>query len=272
MLVESATDQVHASVQRAPVMRLKMNLVASAGVLVAALVLWQVVPSVIGVPSFIFPTLAATVAEIWNMALHEDLLRHVASTSMNVLIGFAAGCIFGMAVGYFLGLCRSAEMVISPYLLLLQIAPKVAFAPLFIMWFGYTIMPKVLVTTLMVFFPVAINVLSAMRGVDPDLIRLAKSLNSTPSQIFWTIQFRASIPELMAGLRIGATLAVVGVVVGEMVGGNTGLGYLLIYAQGQANTAAVFGSIILLTVIGIVAYVSVVFVERYALSWRPPAS
>jgi NitT/TauT family transport system permease protein len=271
MNINAASDQIKASVQRSPVLKLNLSVVASFGLLAVAFTLWQVVPKLLGVPSFIFPTLSDTVSEIKFLVGNGNLIQHTVSTALNVAIGFGVGSIFGMALGYFLGLCKPAEVIASPYLLLLQIAPKVAFAPLFIMWFGFTAVPKILVTTLMVFFPVAINVLTAMRGIDPDLIRLARSLNATRAQLFWKIQFRASLPELMAGLRIGATLAVVGVVVGEMVGGNTGLGYLLIYGQGQANTAAVFASILILTLIGVVAYLSVIVAEKYALAWRPPA-
>ncbi len=270
MITDAASNQIRASVQRSPVLRLNLSLVASLGLLAVAFVLWQVVPELLGVPSFIFPTLSDTASEIKFLVINENLIQHTISTAVNVAIGFAVGSIFGMALGYFLGLCKPAEVIASPYLLLLQIAPKVAFAPLFIMWFGFSVVPKILVTTLMVFFPVAINVLTAMRGIDPDLIRLARSLNATRAQLFWKIQFRASLPELMAGLRIGATLAVVGVVVGEMVGGNTGLGYLLIYGQGQADTAAVFASILILTLIGVVAYLGVVVAEKYTLAWRPP--
>jgi NitT/TauT family transport system permease protein len=240
----------------------------SVAVLVATLVIWEAVPRLLGVPSFIFPTLSDTLAEIVFLTENERLMLHTMVTALNVLIGFTLGSLCGMVLGYVLGLWRTAEFILSPYLLLLQIAPKVAFAPLFIMWFGYTMFPKILVTVLMVFFPVAINVLVAMRGVDQDLLKLAASLNSTRAQVFWKIQFRASMPELLAGLRIAATLAVVGVVVGEMVGGNTGLGYLLIYGQGQANTATVFAAIINLTLIGIVAYVAVVAAERRLLRWR----
>jgi NitT/TauT family transport system permease protein len=272
MSIEAAPPNIGTGAQRSPFPRVRMSVVASLGLLVVTLALWELLPKLMGVPSFIFPNLSDTVSEIGVLIKNERLVHHTMSTFVNVLIGFTIGSLFGMTLGYVLGLCRPAELVISPYLLLLQIAPKVAFAPLFIMWFGYTVVPKILVTILMVFFPVAINVLTSMRGVDPDLIRLAKSLNATRAQLFWKIQFRASIPELLAGLRIGATLAVVGVVVGEMVGGNSGLGYLLIFGQGQANTAAVFAAILILTVIGIIVYSAVVVAEKYALSWRPTAA
>jgi NitT/TauT family transport system permease protein len=240
--------------------------------LLATLLAWELLPRWLGVPSFVFPTARDTLEEALFMLKSDRLAFHTLMTALNVLVGFALGSLFGMVCGYLLGLSRQAEMIFSPYLLLLQIAPKVAFAPLLIMWFGYNLFPKILLTILMVFFPVAINVLTAVRSIDPDLMRLARSLHARRAQVFWKIQFPASLPQLMAGLRIGATLAVVGVVVAEMVGGNIGLGYLLVYGQGQARTASVFATILILTLIGVVAYVAVVLAERFVLRWRPAAS
>jgi NitT/TauT family transport system permease protein len=148
----------------------------------------------------------------------------------------------------------------------------VAFAPLFILWMGFTVYPKILVAILIVFFPVMVNVLTAVRTVDPDLINLARAFKATRAQIFWKIEFPTSMPPMFAGLRIGATLAVVGVVVGELVGGNVGLGYLLTFGEGQANTPLVFVSIVMLTVVGAIAYLGVILVERRVLHYLPARS
>jgi NitT/TauT family transport system permease protein len=164
-----------------------------------------------------------------------------------------------------------AEVVLSPYILALQIAPKVAFAPLFVMWLGFTVYPKILVAILIVFFPVMVNVLTAMRTVDPDMVNLARAFSASRWQIFRKIEYPASLPPLFSGLRIGATLAVIGVVVGELVGGNLGLGYLLVMGGGQGNTAMVFVAILLLTLIGILAYGAVILVERRVLHYIPRA-
>jgi len=144
--------------------------------------------------------------------------------------------------------------------------------PLFVIWFGYTVYPKILVAVLIVFFPIMVNVLGAVRAIDPDIVRLAKALNATRFQIFRKIEFPASLPPLFAGLRIAATLAVIGVVVGEIVGGNTGLGYLLTIGDGLGNTAKVFVAIIMLTVVGIALYGAIVLIENRVLHWLPARS
>ena len=127
----------------------------------------------------------------------------------------------------------------------------------------------ILVAVLIVFFPVMVNVLTAIRTVDPDLVNLARAFTATRAQIFWKIEFPASLPPLFAGLRIASTLAVVGVVVGELVGGNLGLGYLLAFGEGQANTAMVFVAILMLTLVGGIAYLAVIVVEQRVLHYLP---
>ena len=230
---------------------------------------WQWGPGVLHVPSYFIPSFGKVFEVFLRLIREEHLGYHTLMTAAAVLIGFVIGSFIGMVVGYLLGMSPTAEVVLSPYILGLQIAPKVAFAPLFILWFGYNEYPKIVVAVLIVFFPVLVNVLSAIRTVDPDLRNLARSFSSTRAQLFWKIEFPSSLPALFAGLRIGATLAVIGVAVGEMVGGNIGLGYLLVYGEGQADTPMVFVTIIALTLIGILMYVAVVLAERWILSWQP---
>lgn len=233
------------------------------------LLAWEFVPPALGVPRYIIPTASQTWNELLLMIPRHNLLKHVASTVSMTILGFVIGSLFGAIAGYLLGMSDFWERVLSPYLLALQIAPKVAFAPLFIMWFGYTAWPKLLVTVLIVFFPILVNVLQSMRTIDRDQINLARAYSMSRAQIFWKIEFPASMPALMAGLRIGATLAVIGVTVGELVGGNTGLGYLITYGEGQANAAMVFNAIILLTLIGIVLYAAVAWAEYRILHYIP---
>jgi NitT/TauT family transport system permease protein len=244
----------------------------SAVFLLAVLAAWEWAPRAFGIPPFILPPISAVAQEFVRLYARENLWAHTGITLAEVTVGFILGSLLGMVTGYLLGLSRTAEFLLSPYILMLQIAPKVAFAPLFIIWFGYTVYPKILVAILIVFFPIAINVLKAMHAVDPALINLARSFSATRVQIFWKIEYPASMPALFAGLRIGSTLAVIGIVVGEFVGGNDGLGYLLILGEGQGRTAMVFVSIILLTLVGILAYVVVLGLERYVLHYMPERS
>jgi len=248
---------------------LRRESAGTAAVFVLFLAAWQWGPGLLGIPAYIVPTASECWFEFLKMIPRDRLALHVGVTALEVLVGFGLGALLGMVSGYVLGMSATAEVVLSPYILALQIAPKVAFAPLFVMWFGFTVYPKILVAVLIVFFPIMVNVLTAIRTVDRDLVNLARSFTASRLQVFWKIEFRAAMPPLFAGLRIGSTLAVIGVVVGELVGGNTGLGYLLTYGEGAADTPMVFVAIILLTLIGIVAYLGVTWLESRVLHYLP---
>ncbi len=250
-------------------MQWRWGVAASTALLAVFLAAWEWGPARLGVPAYILPPASSVIDEFFRMIGTDRVFFHTAVTAGEVVAGFLLGALLGMTAGYVLGMSPSAEFVLSPYILALQIAPKVAFAPLFVLWFGFTVTPKILVAILIVFFPIMINVLGALRAVDPDMLNLARSFKASRAQIFWKIEFPASMPALFSGLRIGSTLAVIGVVVGELVGGNMGLGYLLVFGEGAGNTAMVFVSIILLTVIGIAAYVVVIFVEQRVLHYLP---
>ena len=252
-----------------PNARSRRGTVASCLLLVIFLAGWQWGPELLGIPTFIVPPLSMVFKESLRMWQVDNLAFHTAITAAEVIAGFTLGSLLGACLGYLLGMSPTAEIALSPYILALQIAPKVAFAPLFILWMGFSIYPKILVAILIVFFPVLVNVMTAVRGVDPDLINLARSFTATRAQVFWKIEFPASMPPFLAGLRIGATLAVVGVVVGELVGGNSGLGFLLSFGEGQANTPMVFVAIIMLTLIGSISYFAVILIERRVLHYMP---
>jgi NitT/TauT family transport system permease protein len=240
--------------------------------LVVFLGAWQWGPGWLGMPEYILPDLSHVVSQSVVMWKSNDLLMHFGITALEVVFGFLFGALLGLGVGVALGLSPRAEAMLSPYILALQIAPKVAFAPLFVMWLGYTVYPKIIVAVLIVFFPIMINVLSAIRTVDPDMVNLVRTLNAGRWQIFKLVELRSAMPALFSGLRIASTLSVIGVTVGELVGGNQGLGYLLVDGEGQGNTAAVFVAICALTLIGIVTYGAVVWAERKVLHYLPKAS
>lgn len=243
--------------------------IASLILLVVFLASWEWGPVLLKVPHFIIPPLSMVGEEFLKMVKVSNLPYHTGITAFEVLAGFILGSLLGAVIGYVLGVSPVAEIALSPYILALQIAPKVAFAPLFVLWMGFTIYPKILVAILIVFFPVMVNVLTAVRNVDQDMINLARAFKATRTQIFWKIEFPASLPPLFAGLRIGSTLAVIGVVVGELIGGNAGLGFLLSFGEGQANTPMVFVAIIMLTLVGAIAYFAVILLERRVLHYLP---
>ncbi len=242
---------------------------ASSAIFVLFLVAWEWAPGLLGIKPYIIPPLSASVEGLTNLFVADNLWYHIWITTIEVIAGFFFGSLLGMAVGYVLGMSVTSEVVLSPYILALQIAPKVAFAPLFVLWFGFGLEPRILIAVLIVFFPILVNVMTAVRSIDPDMINLARSFKASRLQIFWKIEFPASMPPLFAGLRIGATLAVIGVTVGEFAGGNAGVGYLIVLTAGAAETAKVFAAIFVLTIIGMIAYWMVILVENRVLHYMP---
>jgi NitT/TauT family transport system permease protein len=245
------------------------RIAASLAILVIFLAGWEWGPDLLGVETYIIPPLSSVVEGLLDMFRTDRLWMHIGVTTFEVILGFVLGSLLGMVGGYALGMSVTAEVVLSPYILALQIAPKVAFAPLFVLWFGFGLEPRILIAVLIVFFPVLINVMTAVRNIDPDLINLARSFKASRMQVFWKIQVPASMPPMFAGLRIGATLAVIGVAVGEFAGGNTGVGYLIVLTAGAAETAKVFAAIFALTMIGIIAYWLVILLENRVLHYMP---
>jgi len=238
-------------------------------VLLGFLVAWEWAPVLFEIPPYIIPSASSVFFEFIHSIGNERLFYHTGITLVSTLVGFIIGSLLGMMIGYVLGVSPKSEFILSPYILALQIAPKVAFAPLFVVWFGFTVYPKILVAVLIVFFPIMVNVLGAIRTVDPDMINLARTFNATRWQIFKKIEFRDAMPPLFSGLRIGSTLAIIGVAVGEMVGGSEGLGAVLVSGGGSGNTALVFVAIVMMTLVGILAYVGVIFLEKRVLHYMP---
>ena len=180
-----------------------MGAIISLVLLVASLAMWEWGFRFLGVPSFIVPPASEVVKESVQMWQTNHLLMHTGVTAAEVIAGFVLGSLLGAGIGYLLGMSPTAEFALSPYILALQIAPKVAFAPLFILWMGFTIYPKILVAVLIVFFPVLINVLTAIRAIDFDLINLARLFKATRGQYFGILNSQAQCRNCLLDYELG---------------------------------------------------------------------
>ncbi|HSV85862.1 MAG TPA: ABC transporter permease [Levilinea sp.] len=240
-------------------------------VLLSALVFllgWQALSSLGGYSAFFLPP-PLLVAERFERALTDgSLLRHASATLLEVLLGLLAGSFTATVLGYLLARFRTLEMLLSPYLVASQAVPLVAIAPLLIIWFGPGIASKILICAMIVFFPVLINTIVGMRAVPENLRDLMRSMRATPLQMLRYLEIPAALPVLLGGLRIGATLSVIGAVVGEFVGADRGLGFLINVGRGQFDTALVFVAILTLMGMALSLYGLVIWVERRVLRWR----
>jgi NitT/TauT family transport system permease protein len=175
-------------------------------------------------------------------------------------------------LGYGLGKSHTAERLLAPYIVASQSIPIVAIAPLLIIWFGSGRISKILISALIVFFPVLVNTIVAVRSVPEDLRDLMRSLRASSLQIFTKLEVPAAMPVLIGGLKIGATLSVIGAVVGEFVAADEGLGFLINLARGTYDTAMVFVTVFTLIAMALALYTVVVLIELKLLSWRQDPS
>jgi len=233
-----------------------------------AILLWEAAVKLGNFPAFILPGPALVGARFLQVLQDGSLLRHTSVTLGEVLIGLAVGVAASTTLGYFLAKSRTVERILSPYIVASQSVPVVAIAPLLVIWFGPGLFSKVLISALIVFFPVLVNTVVGLRSVSDDLRDLMRSLQATPWQTFTLLEVPAALPVFLGGLRIGATLSVIGAVVGEFVGADRGLGFMINKARGQYDTALVFVAVFMLIVMAVALYGAVVFLESRWLSWR----
>ena len=197
-----------------------------------------------------------------------SLLKHTQATLIEVVWGLLLGFLSATALGYLLAKSKTIERLLAPYIVASQSIPVVAIAPLLVIWFGPGRLSKVMISALIVFFPVLINTIVGVRSVPQDLHDLMRSLRATRWQVFSKLELRAAMPVLLGGLKIGATLSVIGAVVGEIVGADEGLGFLINIGRGVYDTTLVYVSVITLVVLAMGLYTIVAILERWLLAWR----
>ena len=237
------------------------------GLLLAAIVgIWELAARFTDVPPYILPAPTA-IAErlIRSWAL---LWEHSVVTLTEIGIGFALGVLFGLALAIPIAYSTVVRNTLYPLIVASQAVPKIAIAPLLVLWLGFDIWPKIVVTALMVFFPVTVTAAEGFSSVDRNLLDLLRSVHASQAQIFLKVRFPHALPQIFSGLKIGITLAVVGAVVGEWVGADSGLGYLLVYANTLLDSTLLFASLILLIVMGVVLFLIVGLLERLLLPWH----
>ena len=243
-----------------------LPIVAAAAVFLA---LWKLVVIVGDYPPFILPA-PEVVAERFLRAWTAGVMTpHALTTLSEILLGFGAGASIALLVGYLLARSRLAERVLSPYLVAAQATPILALAPLIALWFGSGLTGKVLICALIVFFPVAVSTMVGIRSVDRNLLELGQSLRATRWQVVSKLEVPAALPQILGGMRVGVTLAVVGAIVGEWAGGDQGLGVLINLARGSLfDIPLMFATLLTIALIGVALYLVVLLLERRLVGAR----
>lgn len=239
--------------------------------IVFALFAWQLTVQWTQLPRFILPA----PLDVWSRFLEAlndgSLLYHTGITLAEIVLGLLVGITFATMMGYALAKSRSLEKILSPYLVASQAIPVVAIAPLLVIWLGDGILSKVVICALIVFFPVLVNTVVGVRAVPLALYDLMHSIRATRWQILLKLEIPASLPIMLGGLRIGATLSVIGAIVGELVDAEQGLGFLLQLGDFQYDTSMVFVAVFMLIALALSMYGVVTLLERKFLKWQNPS-
>ena len=233
---------------------------------VAVFALWWVATALKWVQPFIIPSPADT----WNAFADNFayLMQHTWVTTYETVIGFIIAVAVGLFVAVVMVYSKGLEQTLYPVILFAQVIPKIAIAPLFVVWLGFGAEPKILVAVLMAFFPVVISGLAGLRTVDPEILQLASTMGAGKFKTFLKVRLPASLPELLSGLKVAATLAVTGAVVGEFVGANEGLGYVILQANGNLDTAMLFAALIIMSLMGVVLFGIIQIAEKFLIPWH----
>jgi NitT/TauT family transport system permease protein len=237
-----------------------------AALMLVLLAAWWAVTEAELVAPYILPSPGDT----WRVAQENAayLAENTWVTTWETVIGFAIAAAFGVLVAVVMVYSSTVEKTVYPLILFAQVIPKIAIAPLFIVWLGFGPSPKILVAVLMAFFPIVISCLAGLRTVDPEILELTSTMGASRFKTFMKIRFPASLPQLMSGLKVAATLAVTGAVVGEFVGSNEGLGYVILQANGNVDTAMLFAALIIMSFLGIVLFAIIEIAEKLLIPWH----
>ncbi len=236
--------------------------------LVAGLGLWYAVTHPARLPAYILPGPELVWARFLAVLADGTLVRQTSVSLFEAVSGLALGMSAASILGYFIAKSRLLERALTPYLVASQAVPVVAIAPLLVIWLGFGLRSKVLICALTVFFPILVNTVIGVKSVEPNLRDLMRSLRATRWQTFVKLELPAALPILFGGLKIGATLSVIGVVVGEFVSRDRGLGFLLDFARGQYDTALVFVAVATLIAMALSLYAVVAVFEKLLLRWK----
>lgn len=235
-------------------------------VVLGVLAAWEAGVRFGGVPAYLLPppsSIVARIARDWRM-----LAGHAWVTAGEVLAGYALAVVVSIPLAALLARFRPLENALYPLLVASQTIPKVAIAPLLVVWFGFGLLPKILIVFLICFFPIVVDALVGFRSVPREVLWLSRSMGASQWKTFTKISIPAALPHIFAGLKVASTLAVVGAVVGEFVAADRGLGYQLIVANGVMDVQLSFSLLIVLSVLGVVLHAALDLLERAALPWH----
>jgi NitT/TauT family transport system permease protein len=242
--------------------------ISSPALLVLFLAAWQFAVSVAGVSPFILPPPADVGDSLVTMFSGSSIWGHIRVTLVEVVAGFAIAVVLGTALGAVLGRMEWLERAVQPAMVAFQVVPKIALVPIFVILFGYGITSKIVITVILAFFPIMLNVLLGVRSVDRGHRDVMRGLGASRWQTFRDLELPSTLPYVFAGAEVGIVFAVIGAIVGEYLGANQGLGYLVVTSLNALDAPGLYAVIVLLAVLGTVLYLAVTMAKRFVIPWH----
>lgn len=246
-----------------------IDAVYALGSIVVTLILWQAVVKLLGVPAYFIPApsdVAVALGRGWSL-----YVTNFQVTLYTTLVAFAVAFIFAMVLGALVSEVTFIRRTVSPLLVAMQAMPRIALAPVFIVWFGFGPGSKIVIGAFAAFFPIFVNTVHGMMTVEPEQLALMRSFRASRVQIFWKIKLPNALPFLLAGANIGIIFAILGVIVGEFLGANQGMGYLIVNESSQMDTSGVFASVVILSGTGVVFHYGIAWLRHRLLFWAAEA-
>lgn len=230
------------------------------------LTFWEI-GAIIVDKSFILPTPTDILWTLWELK-ETLLLHHLPITLSIIMIGLSISIVLGITLAICMNLFKTLEKVFYPILITSQTIPIIALAPIFVLWFGYSIWSKVVVTTIITFFPITVSTFDGFRSTNHELKELLQSIGATKRQIFYKLEVPSALPSFFSGMKVAVPMSVIGAAIGEWLGAQAGLGYFSRRMMTQFDGAGVFAPIVVLSLIGILLFMIVVFLEKFLMKWR----
>lgn len=236
------------------------------GIIFLIFLAWELSTRWLNVPVYILPSpwvIAVKIFDDWALLLDNGW-----ASVQEILLGFGLSVVVGIPLAVAIVYSRLFERVAFPLMVSLQTVPKVALAPILVMWFGYGLLPKVLVAFLISFFPIVMNTVIGMRSVEKEMIYLVQSMGAGHLQTFIKIRLPKALPNIFGGLKVGMGQAVIGAIVGEFIAAEKGLGYLQLIAQVRLDSPLLFAAVVVLSLLGVLLFNIVVWIERLVIPWH----
>jgi NitT/TauT family transport system permease protein len=241
--------------------------VLALGLIAAITIVWELAIRLFDVPTFVLPAPSAIVRQL--IESRARLASAAISTAVEISFGFVLASLTGIIIALIIVRFERFGRALYPLIVLFQNVPKVALAPIFILWFGFDLAPKIVLIVVIAFFPVAIDMLAGLQSVQPSFVALMESVGASRGKILMRVRIPHSLPYLMAGLKVAITFSVIGAIVGEFAGANQGLGYVIEFASTQLDTPLIFAALVVVSVLGLAFYYVVELAERVLVPWSP---